>query len=132
MSRVITIEFAGTRHWGSVTIFEISYAKAQTVALQRILRIEMATVRDPFISVTSLRPFKVNPDKFVSGCLNGLPYFFAKIVTLPRINHWAIRRRARSTFKPLERKLRGIYSDALRAASCSGEFIALGSPIPLS
>ena len=30
------------------------------------------------------------------------------------------------------RKLRGIYSDALRAASLSGEFIALGQAIPLS
>ena len=45
----------------------------------------MAAVRNPFISVTSLKPFEINPDKFGSGCLNGLSYFSVKVVTLPQI-----------------------------------------------
>jgi hypothetical protein len=39
----------------------------------------MAAVRHHHLSVTSLKPFEANPDKFVCGCLKGLPYFSAKI-----------------------------------------------------
>ena len=43
------------------------YAKAQTIASQRVLRTGMVSVRNPFISVTGFKPFEVNPAKFIRG-----------------------------------------------------------------
>jgi len=79
----------------------------------------MAAVRNPLISVTSLKPFEVNPDKFVSGCLNGLPYFSAKIVTLRR----AICR------LPLSRQYQAMrrYFVGIKPATCRANFFATSS-----
>ncbi len=54
-------------HWRSVINFEISYAKAQVVAFQRVVVARMVGYHSLFTWVTVRKPVEINPGAFVSG-----------------------------------------------------------------